>query len=153
MARWCSGRERAAVDACADGNQRHKGTIASILHAVFDERDEDWSTRRWFSAEDAVGSLERLVNLHNANTALINESLGRSATNGQRLLELLEGDLIVDVAFVVEKLDIARTTASNLVKGFVDMGILVQRKKEKQRYRTFPYEDYLSILRQGSDPL
>ena len=105
------------------------------------------------SAEDAVGSLERLVNLHNANTALINESLGRSATNGQRLLELLEGNPIVDVAFVVEKLDIARTTASNLVKDFVDLGMLVQREKEKQRYRTFLYEDYLGILRQGSDPL
>ena len=105
------------------------------------------------SAEDAVGSLERLVNLHNANTALINESLGRSATNGQRLLELLEGNPIVDVAFVVEKLDIARTTASNLVKDFVDLGILVQREKEKQRYRTFLYENYLGILRQGSDPL
>ena len=105
------------------------------------------------SAENAVGSLERLVNLHNANTALINESLGRSATNGQRLLELLEGNPIVDVAFVVEKLDIARTTASNLVKDFVDLGMLVQRGKEKQRYRTFLYEDYLGILRQGSDPL
>ena len=105
------------------------------------------------SAEDAVGSLERLVNLHNANTALINESLGRSATNGQRLLELLEGNPIVDVAFVVEKLDIARTTASNLVKDFVNLGMLVQREKEKQRYRTFLYEDYLGILRQGSDPL
>ena len=105
------------------------------------------------SAEDAVGSLERLVNLHNANTALINESLGRSATNGQRLLELLEGNPIVDVAFVVEKLDIARTTASNLVKDFVDLGMLVQREKEKQRYRTFLYEDYLGILRQGSAPL
>ena len=105
------------------------------------------------SAENAVGSLERLVNLHNANTALINESLGRSATNGQRLLELLEGNPIVDVAFVVEKLDIARTTASNLVKDFVDLGMLVQREKEKQRYRTFLYEDYLGILRQGSAPL
>lgn len=105
------------------------------------------------SAEDAVGSLERLVSLHNSNTALINDSLGRSSVNGQRLLELLEGNPIVDVAFVAEKLDIARTTASNLVKDFVGLGILVQREKEKQRYRTFLYENYLAILRQGSDPL
>ena len=105
------------------------------------------------SAEDAVGSLERLVSLHNSYTALINDSFDRSSVNGQRLLELLEGNPIVDVAFVAEKLDIARTTASNLVKDFVDLGILVQREKEKQRYRTFLYEDYLAILRQGSDPL
>ena len=105
------------------------------------------------SAEDAVGSLERLVSLHNNYTALINDSFDRSSVNGQRLLELLEGNPIVDVAFVAEKLDIARTTASNLVKDFVELGILVQREKEKQRYRTFLYEDYLAILRQGSDPL
>lgn len=105
------------------------------------------------SAEDAVGSLERLVTLHNTNTALISESLGRSATNGQRLLELLEGNPIVDIVFVAEKLGIARTTANNLVKDFVKLGILVQREKERQRYRTFLYEGYLSILRQGSDPL
>ena len=105
------------------------------------------------SAEDAIGSLERLVILHSNNTALINDSLGRSSVNGQRLLEVLEGNPIVDVAFVAERLDIARTTASNLVKDFVELGILVHRDKEKQRYRTFLYEDYLAILRQGSDPL
>ena len=105
------------------------------------------------SAEDAVESLEHLVSLHSANAALINDSLGRSASNGQRLLELLEGNPIVNVAFVAERLNIARTTASNLVKEFVELGILVQQDKVKQRYRTFLYEDYLSILRQGSDPL
>ena len=91
--------------------------------------------------------------MHNSNTALINDSLGRSSVNGQRLFELLEGNPIVDVAFVAERLDTARTTASNLVKDFVELGILVQREKKKQRYRTFLYEDYLAILRQGSDPL
>ena len=105
------------------------------------------------SAEDAVGSLERLVDLHNSNAALIYESLGRAAANGQRLLELLEGNPIVDVAFVAERLGIARTTASNLVKDFERLGILVQREEGRQRYRTFLYEAYLGILRQGGDPL
>lgn len=105
------------------------------------------------SAEDAVGSLEKLVSLHNSNTALISNSLGRSFVNGQRLLELIEGNPIIDVSFVSEKLDVGRTTARNLVKEFVELGILVQREKMKQRYRTFLYEDYLAILRQGSDPL
>ena len=105
------------------------------------------------SAEDAVESLERLINLRSVNTALINDSLGRSAPNGQRLLELLECNSIVDVTFVAERLAIARTTASNLIKDFVKLGILIQRDKVRQRYRTFLYEDYLSILRQGSDPL
>ena len=70
-----------------------------------------------------------------------------------RKLGELEGNPIVDVAFVAERLGIARTTANNLVKDFVKSGILVQREKERQRYRAFLYEDYLDILRQGSDPL
>ena len=105
------------------------------------------------SAEDAIGSLERLVNLHYDNLQLINSSLGRSAANGQRLLELLEGNPIVDTAFVAERLGSSRSTAGVLIKDFVDLGILAQREKEKQRYRTFLYEDYLKILRQGSEPL
>ena len=40
-----------------------------------------------------------------------------------------------------------------LVKAFVNLGILVQPEKERQRYRMFLYEDYLAILRQGGDPL
>lgn len=105
------------------------------------------------SAEDAVGSLEKLVDLRNSNVTLISEKLGRSAANGLRLLEMLEGNPIVDVSFISEKLEVARTTASNLVNDFVKLGILVQREKGKQRYRTFLYEDYLTILRQGSEPL
>ena len=104
-------------------------------------------------ATDAVESLERLVSLHSTNVRLINESLGRSATNGQLLLELLEGNPIVDVAFVMDRLGIARTTAGNLVNDFVRLGILKQREEARQRYRTFLYDDYLCILRQGSDPL
>ena len=59
------------------------------------------------SAVDAIGSLERLVDLRTKNTNLINGGLGRSASNRQRFLELLEGNPIVDVSFVAEKLDIA----------------------------------------------
>lgn len=105
------------------------------------------------SAQDAIGALELLVNLRNKNVALINDHMGRSASNGQRLLALLEGNPIVDVGFVLGKLNVARTTASNLVRTFCDLGILVQPESERQRYRAFVYEEYLSILRQGSEPL
>lgn len=83
----------------------------------------------------------------------INDRPGKSARNGQRLLGLLEGSPVIDIGFVAERLGVARTTAGNLVGGFADMGILVQRDDGKQRYRVYLYEDYLSILRQGSDPL
>ena len=105
------------------------------------------------SAEDAVGSLEKLVELRNRSVATINARLGRSAAKGQLLLALLEGHPIVDVGFVAERLDVSRTTANNLVAEFVACGILRQRDDGKRRYRTFLYEEYLSILRDGSEPL
>lgn len=105
------------------------------------------------SAEDAIAALEQLVELRDRNVRAINDSLGRSAGNGQRLLELLEGHPIIEVAFVAEKLNVSRTTASNLVNAFVSIGILKQRDDSKKRYRTFLYEDYLAILRAGGDPL
>lgn len=60
------------------------------------EHDEYAAWVRFFcecllaSADDAAGSLMRLVELHNNNIALVNGMLGRSSANGLRLLELLE---------------------------------------------------------------
>ena len=97
--------------------------------------------------------MELLVGLHDRNTTLINGEVGRSASNGQRLLALIEGNPIVDINFVSEKLEVARTTAANLVKSFCELGILVQPETDRQRYRVYVYEDYLAILRRGGDPL
>ena len=105
------------------------------------------------SAEDAIGAMELLVNLHNSNQSLINDKMGRQATNGLRLLGLLEANPIVDVNFVSERLEIARTTAANLVKAFCNLGILAQPDADRQRYRAYVYENYLSILRNGGEPL
>lgn len=105
------------------------------------------------SAEDAIGAMELLVDLRDRNVSLINDKMGRSASNGQRLLSLIEGNPIVDINFVSEKLEIARTTAANLVNAFCNLGILVQPEASRQRYRAYVYEDYLDILRRGGEPL
>lgn len=105
------------------------------------------------SADDAVASLKSLISLHDANVSIINKQMGRLAANGQRLLELLEGNPIVNIAFVSDKLGVSRTTAANLVNAFVDEGILVALDESRQRYRVFLYESYLAILRKGDEPL
>lgn len=105
------------------------------------------------SAQDAINALEMLVELRDRNVMLVNDHLGRSAANGQRLLEVLEGNPIADIGFLAKKLGVSRTTAANLVNAFCDLGILVQPQSDRQRYRVFLYEEYLSILRQGSDPI
>lgn len=105
------------------------------------------------SAENSVGSLKNLVDLHNRSTATITENLGRTAANGQRLLGILEEHPIVDTAFIAAQLDIGRSTASSLVKSFEELGILRPLDESRQRYRQYGYEEYLSILREDAEPI
>ena len=105
------------------------------------------------SATNAVDSMNRLVSLHERSEGIIRGQLTRGAANGLRLLDLLEGNPIVSISFVAEKLEVSRTLAAKLVDEFCSMGILRQRDSSKRRYREFLYEDYLEILRDGSQPL
>lgn len=105
------------------------------------------------SALDARDSMSRLADLHIQNEGLVREKSGRAVPNALRLLELLEGNPIVDVAFVTERLDMSKSAASSLITLFAELGILVQREGGRKRYRTFSYEPYLAILRSGDEPL
>lgn len=104
-------------------------------------------------AEDAQNSLLRLVELHDETSRKIRDKLSRGAVNALLFLELLEVHPIVTITMVRDGLGVSRTTASNLVDDFVGLGILVETDTSRQRYRTFAYEGYLSILRAGGDPL
>lgn len=105
------------------------------------------------SAADAAASLKSLVELHNRSEKLIREHLARAATNGLSLLEFLEAHPIVTTASVRDGLGVSRTTASNLIEDYRKIGILRVGDEDRQRYRQYVYEDYLSILRAGVDPL
>ena len=104
-------------------------------------------------ADDAQRSLIELVDLHDKMVFRIRGSLSRGAINGLALLELLEAHPIVTVAMVRDGLGVSRTTASNLVDDFRSLGILIDNNEKRQRYKTFSYERYLSILREGVEPL
>jgi hypothetical protein len=52
-----------------------------------------------------------------------------------------------------DALGMSRTTVAALIDDFVRLGILRDTNVERQRYKTYSYEEYLSILRGGADPL
>ena len=138
--------------------KRHRGEYYDRLTAVRTRGDfEGWVA--FFcecllaSVRDARDSLGRLASLHIESETLVRERSGRATSNALRLLELLEGNPIVDAAFVTERLGVSKSAAISLVSHFVDLGILVQRESGKKRYRTFSYEPYLAILRSGDTPL
>ena len=97
--------------------------------------------------------MRSLVNLRAESEALIREKAGRATTNALAVLDLLEGNPIVDVSFVAERMGMSRSGANAMVSQFVEWGLLEQREGQKKRYRTFTYEPYWKILRAGDEPL
>lgn len=105
------------------------------------------------SAEDAIDSMDMLVEVHQSAERALREHMGKNLQNGYRMLELIEEHPIVDVGFAVQRLGLSRTTVASLIKEFCSLGILSQRDDGRQRYRTYLFNPYLDVLRAGSDPL
>lgn len=105
------------------------------------------------SAEDAVSSMNMLVEVHQRAEESIRGGMGKNLANGLALLDLAEQHPILDASFVASCLDVSRSTATNLIKTLCDLGVLRLRDTERRRYRVYVFEDYLRILRSGGDPL
>ena len=72
--------------------------------------------------------------------------IGKKATNGQRLLELLYSQPKVNSKFVSQKLKVTPATANGILKAFVGIGIL-EEKTGYNRNRFYIFEDYIKIFR------
>lgn len=100
------------------------------------------------SAEDAIKTIDELIALHDKNTAVIS-GMGRAAKNVQLVFSYLEANPIIDIRKTSEALGIAFNTVSSAVKRLCDANILVPTTNT-ERNRTFAYEAYLAILREGT---
>ncbi|MDR3121108.1 MAG: Fic family protein [Clostridiales bacterium] len=100
------------------------------------------------SAEDATLTIGKLTALHDKNMAVA-AAFGRSAKTAARLLTYLEGSPIIEIQKTAIALGTTFKTASEAVKRLRDAGILVQNTGNR-RNRTFAYEAYLAILREGT---
>ena len=72
--------------------------------------------------------------------------IGKKATNGQKLLELLYSKPKVNSKLVSEELGVTPATANGVLKAFVEVGIL-QEKTGFNRNRFYVFEDYIKIFR------
>ncbi|WP_072373600.1 Fic family protein [Thermophilibacter mediterraneus] len=105
------------------------------------------------SALDARNSMRRLADLHSSSERALIAASGRGSANALRLLDLLEGNPIVDVGFVAKRLSLSTSGANSLIATFERAGLLTKRDASRKRYRVFTYEPYLTILRAGDEPL
>lgn len=100
------------------------------------------------SAEDAAVTIDKLVALHDKNAALIS-GMGCAAKNAMLVFDYLEANPIIEIRKTAEALGITFNTASSAVRRLTDAGILMQTTNAS-RNRTFAYEDYLTVLREGT---
>jgi Fic family protein len=100
------------------------------------------------SAEDATVTIDAFTALHDKNIA-VTTSFGRGAKTATRLLMYLESNPIIEIQKTADALGTTFKTTSDAVKRLRAAGILVQNTGE-QRNRTFAYEAYLEILREGT---
>jgi Fic family protein len=100
------------------------------------------------SAKDAIATIEKLSKLHEQNRLII-DGFGRRRKTAFRLFYYLEGNPIIDIQKTASALETTFKTVSNSVARLCDVGILAQTGS-KRRNRTFSYQAYLDILRDGT---
>ena len=100
------------------------------------------------SASDAVKTIDRLTDLRKSNEEKI-KTLGRSSKAALNLFYYLEANPIIEIQRTAAALHVTFNTVSKAIDNLVLLGILKQNNKA-ERYRTFSYEAYLDILREGT---
>jgi Fic family protein len=101
-------------------------------------------------AEETVATTQKLfTQIGTDRTKVLS---GRSiSVAGIRLFELLPAHPIITVAKAVKLLKTTKPTATKAVTGLVDSGVLVETTG-RRRDRAFSYENYLNLLRAGTEP-
>ncbi|GHU76485.1 hypothetical protein FACS1894188_09080 [Clostridia bacterium] len=100
------------------------------------------------SALKATAAIDKLTALHDKNSDMIS-CFGRSTVTTMKLFAYLEENPIIEIRKTADALGIAWGTVSAAVNRLCDCGILVQNGGELRR-RTFSYQEYLDILREGT---
>ncbi len=99
-------------------------------------------------AKDAIETIDRLNALHEKDSAAVN-AMGRAAKNTALVFAYLEANPIIDIGKTAQALGLSFNTVSAAVKRLTEAGILTQTEAAN-RNRTFAYEAYLEILRNGT---
>ena len=103
------------------------------------------------SAEDAIATIDKLKALHEKSFAVLLTSIPkRQLENAGKLFTYLEANPIIDITKTAQQLGLAYNTTSRLVSAFVKLGLLRQ-SNTKNKNRVYAYEEYLEILRKGTE--
>jgi Fic family protein len=135
--------------------KEHRDDYVDRLQAIRDEGEwEEWIG--FFldgiaqTANGAVDTALRIVDLRDRDRERIATGLGRRAWNAHRLLDELFRQPVVTARTVEEMLGVSQPTASGLVRDLAELGIL-REVTGRQRYRIFAYPEYLGLFPGAED--
>lgn len=140
--------------------KRNRKEYYDLLQRVRDEGDwESWI--KFFLkgiatvSNEATETARTIVSLRERHRHIVTTTFGRAAGNGLQVLESLYERPFIHVGGVQQRLGITYPPANELVRRFVDAGIL-QEVTGQERYRVFrygPYIDLFAELRPGEGRL
>lgn len=136
--------------------KQNRSIYYELLNAV--RRTGDWEIWLDFfldgvreTAESAFATSQRLSQLFDADQARVQQS-GRRAGSALRTLQAFTSHPILFIADIREHTGLSISAASSAVALLVELGI-VRELTGQRRNRLFVYDEYLSILSEGTEPL
>ena len=136
--------------------KQHRSEYYRLLDRV--RMEGDWEAWLDFflegveqTAQNAVETARRLVNLFQENTQQIRQT-GRRANTALRVFDALCERPILTLAEVRRRTDLSFPGATNGMNTLMELGI-VRELTGKKRNRIFAYDRYLAILNEGTEPL
>lgn len=104
------------------------------------------------TAEEAVSTVRRLTEMFEADRATIERRAGRRAGSVLRVHEALKARPILSLSEAVNRASLAFPTASTAMNFLIEQGI-AREITGRSRGRLFVYDEYVSVLNEGTEPL
>ena len=101
------------------------------------------------ASSDALNAIKHLAKLHDKNVTKLPKS-NRKQDNLRIVFNYLEQHPIIDIKKTAETLSLSYNTVSTAIKKLIDLGI-VKETTNAARNRVFVYEEYLEILKEGTE--
>lgn len=106
------------------------------------------------SASSALETSDQLIALKRKNMDRIMDQKysKRALVTLRKIFEYLHRSPIIEIGKTAEEQNLSYNTVSKIVQQFVDLKIL-NLLEEKERNRVYVYQEYLDVLRNGTEPL
>lgn len=101
-------------------------------------------------SDEATESAKNIIGLQSKYTTILIEKY-KGGGKYSALLNILFENPIVTKKDVSELLEVSLPTAGTLIDIFCELGILRDTSPEKKRYKTYTFDEYLTILQKGTE--